>query len=200
MPNQADFQADDDPLAGVDKENTDVMMYCTGGIRCDVYSTILRYAPRVAYNQRLPKVIIDSTSQSCVEFPTCYIWCEIMLNRMCNLWFRLLDVSSSCFVWKMTSMYGRGLAHRKKGFKNLYSLRGGVAKYLKEEGASQWNGRLFVFDSRLAVPPAFYHGESEDTQSDSSSSTTIARCVTCGSAVEPVHRNCANLDCNNLYL
>lgn len=106
------------------------MMYCTGGIRCDVYSTILR----------------------------------------------------------------------KKGFKNLYSLRGGVAKYLKEEGASQWNGRLFVFDSRLAVPPAFYHGESEDTQSDSSNSTTIARCVTCGSPVEPVHRNCANLDCNNLYL
>uniref|UniRef100_A0A7I4BHF6 Rhodanese domain-containing protein n=1 Tax=Physcomitrium patens TaxID=3218 RepID=A0A7I4BHF6_PHYPA len=118
-----------DPLAGVDKENTEILMYCTGGIRCDVYSTILR----------------------------------------------------------------------KKGFKNLYSLRGGVAKYLKEEGASQWNGRLFVFDSRLAVPPAFYHGEpaADDT---SSSTSAIARCLTCGSEVEPVHRNCANLDCNNLYL
>lgn len=33
-----------DPLAGVDKENTDILMYCTGGIRCDVYSTLLRFA------------------------------------------------------------------------------------------------------------------------------------------------------------
>uniref|UniRef100_A0A453MML7 Rhodanese domain-containing protein n=1 Tax=Aegilops tauschii subsp. strangulata TaxID=200361 RepID=A0A453MML7_AEGTS len=31
-----------DPLHGVDKEKTDILMYCTGGIRCDVYSTILR--------------------------------------------------------------------------------------------------------------------------------------------------------------
>jgi predicted sulfurtransferase len=31
-----------DPLNGVDKEKTDIFMYCTGGIRCDVYSTILR--------------------------------------------------------------------------------------------------------------------------------------------------------------
>ncbi|KAG0586456.1 hypothetical protein KC19_2G091600 [Ceratodon purpureus] len=124
-----DKEVENDPLKGVDKENTDILMYCTGGIRCDVYSTILR----------------------------------------------------------------------EKGFKNLYSLKGGVAKYLKEEGAAQWNGRLFVFDSRLAVPPAFYHGESEDT-TNTSSSSTIARCLTCGSSVEPVHRNCANLDCNNLYL
>lgn len=31
-----------DPLATVDKEKSDILMYCTGGIRCDVYSTILR--------------------------------------------------------------------------------------------------------------------------------------------------------------
>nr|XP_043616821.1 rhodanese-like domain-containing protein 8, chloroplastic isoform X2 [Erigeron canadensis] len=31
-----------DPLANVNKENTEILMYCTGGIRCDVYSTILR--------------------------------------------------------------------------------------------------------------------------------------------------------------
>ncbi|KDO44271.1 hypothetical protein CISIN_1g0258472mg, partial [Citrus sinensis] len=30
-----------DPLADLDKEKTDILMYCTGGIRCDVYSTIL---------------------------------------------------------------------------------------------------------------------------------------------------------------
>ncbi|KAM1238873.1 hypothetical protein TB2_039499 [Malus domestica] len=31
-----------DPLENVDKEKTDVLMYCTGDIRCNVYSTILR--------------------------------------------------------------------------------------------------------------------------------------------------------------
>ena len=159
-------EVETDPLAGVDKEDTEIMMYCTGGIRCDVYSTILRYSPIASHNQQ-------SSYKS--GRPMALLF-----------WFDLEDLV-------------HGLAHRKKGFKNLYSLRGGVAKYLKEEGASQWNGRLFVFDSRLAVPPAFYHGESEDTDS-SSSSSTIARCLTCGSVVEPVHRNCANLDCNNLYL
>lgn len=103
-----------------------------------------------------------------------------------------------CFLFQ-GNKHNYGLcARRKKGFKNLYSLRGGVAKYLKEEGASQWNGRLFVFDSRLAVPPAFYHGDSE--ASNDADASIIARCVSCGSTVEPVHRNCANLDCNNLYL
>jgi predicted sulfurtransferase len=29
------------PLAGVDKSRP-IMMYCTGGIRCDVYSAVLR--------------------------------------------------------------------------------------------------------------------------------------------------------------
>ncbi|XP_010277321.1 PREDICTED: rhodanese-like domain-containing protein 8, chloroplastic isoform X3 [Nelumbo nucifera] len=32
-----------DPLASVDKETTDILMYCTGGIRCDVYSTMLSF-------------------------------------------------------------------------------------------------------------------------------------------------------------
>ncbi|XP_028067715.1 rhodanese-like domain-containing protein 8, chloroplastic isoform X3 [Camellia sinensis] len=31
-----------DLLACVDEEKTDIFMYCTGGIRCDIYSTILR--------------------------------------------------------------------------------------------------------------------------------------------------------------
>eukprot|EP00879_Flechtneria_rotunda_P029738 GHRR01032183.1.p1 GENE.GHRR01032183.1~~GHRR01032183.1.p1 ORF type:complete len:492 (+),score=132.74 GHRR01032183.1:329-1804(+) len=30
------------PLQGADPENTEIMMYCTGGIRCDVYSALLR--------------------------------------------------------------------------------------------------------------------------------------------------------------
>ena len=32
----------DDPLVGMDKENTDILMYSASGIWCNVYSTILR--------------------------------------------------------------------------------------------------------------------------------------------------------------
>lgn len=63
--------------------DTPIMMYCTGGIRCDIYSPYLK----------------------------------------------------------------------SKGYKNLYSLEGGVAKYLREEGAQHWKGSLFVFDGRMAVLP-----------------------------------------------
>lgn len=61
-----------------------LQMYCTGGIRCDVYSTFLR----------------------------------------------------------------------KKGYNNLFSLEGGVHNYFDKEGGDLWNGSLFVFDERLAVPPS----------------------------------------------
>ncbi|CAL4937220.1 unnamed protein product [Urochloa decumbens] len=116
-----------DPLNGVDKEKTDILMYCTGGIRCDVYSTILR----------------------------------------------------------------------KKGFRNLYTLEGGVSNYLKAEGPAGWVGNLFVFDGRLSLPPATFRpseGEEEEER-------WVGRCYACGSeVVELRHRNCANIDCNRLYL
>ena len=35
---------------------------------------------------------------------------------------------------------------------NLYTLEGGVHNYLREEGGDLWNGSLFVFDGRMAVP------------------------------------------------
>ena len=69
-------------LADVNKDQP-IMMYCTGGIRCDIYSTILR----------------------------------------------------------------------QKGYNNLYSLKGGVAKYLREQGSEHWKGSLFTFDDRIAVAP-----------------------------------------------
>ena len=62
--------------------DTPVMMYCTGGIRCDVYSAHLR----------------------------------------------------------------------DKGFTNLYTLEGGIQNYLMQEGHDMWDGSLFVFDGRMAVP------------------------------------------------
>ncbi|KAJ7542702.1 hypothetical protein O6H91_09G007400 [Diphasiastrum complanatum] len=136
-----------DPLEGVDKNDVEVLMYCTGGIRCDVYSVILR----------------------------------------------------------------------QKGFRHLYSLKGGVSQYLKEQGPQKWVGNLFVFDSRLAIPPfscgsatSIDHYEDEDMSSRRekicdelavSSNLDFAKCKLCGEEVTQIrHRNCANLDCNCLYL
>ena len=66
------------------------MMYCTGGIRCDIYSTLLK----------------------------------------------------------------------QQGFKNLYSLKGGVANYLRSKGSEDWEGSLFTFDDRIAVSPGKLHAAS----------------------------------------
>ncbi|KAL6183353.1 hypothetical protein ACLB2K_044764 [Fragaria x ananassa] len=125
---------DADPLADVDKE-TDILMYCTGGIRCDVYSTILR----------------------------------------------------------------------QQGFQNVYTLKGGVSHYLKNEGSVKWVGNLFVFDSRLSLPPDTYKPEAitkpSRVEDEVSENNTFARCYICGLQVcELRHRNCANLDCNLLHL
>jgi predicted sulfurtransferase len=91
-------------------------------------------------------------------------------------------------------------------------LKGGVARYLKEEGSSMWAGNLFVFDSRLSVPPEYYcdkeHEKVEenelkesDTGSEAQNLSAFARCQLCGDPLpEARHRNCANLDCNKLYL
>jgi predicted sulfurtransferase len=42
---------------------------------------------------------------------------------------------------------------RKKGFRNLFTLEGGVQNYLVKEGAQLWSGSLYVFDGRMAIPP-----------------------------------------------
>ncbi|XP_058194167.1 rhodanese-like domain-containing protein 8, chloroplastic isoform X3 [Rhododendron vialii] len=93
---------------------------------------------------------------------------------------------------------------RKRGFKNLYTLRGGVTHYLKSEGSVEWVGNLFVFDSRLSLPPSAYkpQGITETSRAQECSETTsFARCYICGSQVSELrHRNCANLDCNLLFL
>ncbi|KAL5697304.1 Rhodanese-like domain-containing protein 8 [Ranunculus cassubicifolius] len=128
--------ATSDPLAHIDKENTDILMYCTGGIRCDIYSSILR----------------------------------------------------------------------QKGFQNLFTLKGGVSHYLQKEGPFAWVGNLFVFDSRLSLPPSTYNpnttinGENTRLLPEFNSST-FARCYICQSHLSELkHRNCANIDCNRLFL
>jgi UPF0176 protein len=41
----------------------------------------------------------------------------------------------------------------KKGFKNVYQLKGGILNYLKnvKKTESLWNGECFVFDNRISV-------------------------------------------------
>ena len=108
------------PLQDVNPE-TPVMMYCTGGIRCDVYSAYLK----------------------------------------------------------------------KKGYKNLYTLEGGIQNYLRTEGIQHWNGSLFVFDGRMAIRP----NKDEDAPLEAA-----APCQICGGKASLPHINCANIDCNKLFI
>jgi predicted sulfurtransferase len=104
-------------------------MYCTGGIRCDVYSTFLR----------------------------------------------------------------------QHGFKNLYSLEGGVQNYLETEGNTGWNGSLYVFDDRMAVSADQLLCGAED-ESAASHIPCATPCVLCGGKGDLPHINCANVDCNLLFI
>ena len=110
-------------LDDVDKERP-IMMYCTGGIRCDIYSTVMK----------------------------------------------------------------------RQGFKNLYTLDGGIQNYLREEGDEGWKGSLYVFDSRMAVPPHL------DSTREDGKLVAVAPCALCAAAAEAPHLNCANVDCNKLFL
>jgi UPF0176 protein len=100
-----------------DPKKTKVMMYCTGGIRCEFYSAVMK----------------------------------------------------------------------KEGFEQVYQLDGGVIQYGLDEGQSQWEGKLFVFDDRLVVPIS---GEA---------APSIAVCKHCQISSD-VYYNCANMDCNDLFV
>lgn len=106
-------------------ENADpdqpVMIYCTGGIRCDVYGTYLR----------------------------------------------------------------------QKGFNKLYTLEGGIQNYMRTEGLDHWNGSLFVFDGRMAIRP---------NKDEEAPLAAAAPCSVCGAEAVLPHMNCANIDCNKLFI
>ncbi|XP_015061329.1 rhodanese-like domain-containing protein 8, chloroplastic [Solanum pennellii] len=93
---------------------------------------------------------------------------------------------------------------RKQGFKRLYTLKGGVSHYLESEGSVGWVGNLFVFDARLSLLPSTYKPAVEieaSTMLECSLDDSFAKCHICGSQVSELrHRNCANLDCNLLFL
>ena len=154
-----DTETEEDALENVPKD-APIYMYCTGGIRCDAYSRVLR----------------------------------------------------------------------QKGYSNLNTLKGGVQNYLKEqhveadsdeaegqEGTASlhWTGSLYVFDERGSIACGS-DAESEmelrsslldaNGQADNSSEEVdeeqVIRCIHCGKPVDvfPPSRNCANVDCNSLFL
>jgi UPF0176 protein len=74
---------------------------------------------------------------------------------------------------------------KKEGFEKVYQLDGGVINYGLEMGDDKWKGKLFVFDDRLAVPMG--------------DQAPISHCKYCG-VENDVYYNCANMDCNELFL
>lgn len=77
---------------------------------------------------------------------------------------------------------------KEKGFDEVYQLDGGVIKYGLQEGSSHWKGKLFVFDDRLAVPIT-----------DKEPADVISHCIHCKEKSD-LYFNCANMDCNELYI
>lgn len=76
---------------------------------------------------------------------------------------------------------------KEKGFEKVYQLEGGVINYGKKAGNTHWLGKLFVFDDRLAV-----------SISDEEA-PIIGKCHHCQKPTENYY-NCANMDCNELFL
>lgn len=75
---------------------------------------------------------------------------------------------------------------KEEGFEMVYQLHGGVIGYGHKEGTKHWLGKLFVFDDRLAVPLG------EDSE-------VISACECCNTPADAYY-NCANMDCNELFI
>jgi UPF0176 protein len=76
---------------------------------------------------------------------------------------------------------------KERGFKNVFQLKGGVIAYGLDQGKKHWRGKLFVFDDRLVVPIC------EDN------TEIISKCKFCHGPSD-IFYNCANMDCNDLFL
>jgi UPF0176 protein len=77
---------------------------------------------------------------------------------------------------------------KDEGFDTVYQLGGGVIKYGQKVGTDHWKGKLFVFDDRLSIPIA-----------DDGKEEIISACSFCEEPSD-VYYNCANMDCNELFL
>ncbi len=76
----------------------------------------------------------------------------------------------------------------EEGFNEIYQLDGGVVNYGNTVGTDHWKGKLFVFDDRLTVP-----------LTKEGDAPVVGKCKYCGTPNED-YFNCANMDCNTLFL
>jgi UPF0176 protein len=82
---------------------------------------------------------------------------------------------------------------KKEGFEKVYQLDGGVIQYGLDKGSEHWKGKLFVFDDRLVVPLK------QEGKQDQEDPVPISGCAHCEKPND-VYYNCANMDCNDLFL
>ncbi len=76
---------------------------------------------------------------------------------------------------------------KKRGFKEVYQIEGGIVRYGKKFGdSSLWEGSLYTFDARMAID-------------FSDESKVIGECEMCSSATKQFY-NCANISCHELVL
>lgn len=72
------------------------------------------------------------------------------------------------------------------GFKDVYQLDGGMHSYMEKYPSGHFQGTLFTFDERLVMD---FGGERE----------IIGKCKRCDDKTEK-YQNCANAECNMLFL
>lgn len=76
---------------------------------------------------------------------------------------------------------------KNRGFKNVYQIDGGIAKYGETYGDDGlWEGSLYVFDDRLSTK-------------FSDRAKTLGACIHCNAKTSN-YENCANRSCNKLVL
>jgi len=73
-----------------------------------------------------------------------------------------------------------------EGFKDVYQLHGGIIKYGKEAGGTDFEGKCYVFDNRVAVDV------------NSVNPVVISTCRNCGNHTTKMI-NCANPECNEHF-
>lgn len=71
----------------------------------------------------------------------------------------------------------------ERGFENVYQLHGGIIRYSLEEGGEDFDGKCYVFDSRVAV------------EVNRVNPTVISHCHVCQVSSDRLV-NCANPNCN----
>ncbi len=76
---------------------------------------------------------------------------------------------------------------KKKGYKDIYQLRGGIINYAQKEKGAYFKGKCFVFDDRLAVVV------------NPNEQVPISCCEITGIPCDQ-YLNCANIECNRLFI